>query len=82
MSHWNIPHNVRNPVRAKHVTVDSTKPGTQFDKACVRFSKVYSDLRVIVEKGGRHIGMFRVAVHVEVKWIRVVSNFLKCISQT
>lgn len=75
--HGNIPHNVRNPVRTKHVTVDSTKPGTQFDVACVRFSKVYGDLRVIVEESGRHVGMFRVAVHVEVKWIRVVSNFFE-----
>lgn len=70
-----IPDNCWNRVPRDHVTVHSAEPSAQFDVACIAFSEVYSNLGVVVEKGSCNICMFRVAVHVEVKRIGVVSGF-------
>lgn len=69
-----IPHNLWNSVCTDKVTVHSTEPRTQFDVACVTLPKVDGNLGVIIEEGRRNVRVFRVAIHVQVKWIGVVSG--------
>lgn len=68
-----VPHNLWDCVRTDKVAIHSTEPCTQFDVACIRLSKIDGDLGVIVKEGRRNIRVFWVAIHVQEKWVGVIS---------
>lgn len=70
-----LPHNLWNRVRTDKVAIHSTEPCTQFDVACIRLSEIDGDLGIIVEEGRSNIRVFWVAIHIQVKWVGVVSIF-------
>jgi hypothetical protein len=68
-----IPDYLRDIIGGHDKDVHAIKPRAQLDIPRVRFPKIYSDLREIVDEGRRHICVLRIGVDLEVERIRVIS---------
>jgi hypothetical protein len=68
-----IPDYLRDIIGGHDIDVHAIKPRAQLDIPRVRFPKIYSDLREIVDEGRRHICVLRIGVDLEVERIRVIS---------